>query len=307
MEQIRTLSKLTEYAKSVGPMKLSVARAEDAEVIASVEIARKLGIAEAILVGDREKIKAAAASINVDISKYEIVDERGDIASVALKAVSLVSEGKAQIFMKGMLDTKSFLRAVLNKEVGLRNGKKALTHCYFHEIKGYDRIIFITDPAFNQYPDLNLKVDIVNNAVSLARGFGVDCPKVAALAAVEVVNPDMPATLDAAALTMMNRRGQIKNCLIDGPLALDVAVSPAAASHKGVKSEVAGYADILLVPDIDAGNILGKSIIYFAENKTAAVVLGGKAPIVLTSRADSAETKLYSISAAVALAANGQG
>lgn len=306
MKQIMTLSKLTEYAKDVGPVKLSVACAEDAEVIASVEIARKLGIANAILVGNADKIKEAASSINVNISDYEVVDERGDVYSVALKAVSLVSGGQAQVFMKGMLDTKSFLRAVLNKEVGLRDGKRVLTHCYFHEIKGYDRIIFITDPAFNQYPDLNTKVDIVNNAVELARGFGIECPKVAALAAVEVVNPDMPSTLDAAALTVMNKRGQIKGCLVDGPLALDIAISPSAANHKGIVSDVAGYADILLVPNIEAGNVLGKSIIYFSENKTAALVLGGLSPIVLTSRADCAETKLYSISAAVALAANKQ-
>lgn len=303
MEQIRTLSQLLEHAKMVGPMKLSVARAEDAEVMEAVETARKLGIATAILVGNSNKIKEIANLLEIDIDNYEIVNERGDESAVAAKAVSLVSSGQAQIFMKGMLETKSFLRAVLNKEVGLRNGKKALTHTYIHEIKGYYRIFFVTDPAFNKYPDLKVKVEIVNNAVQLAHVFGVKCPKVAALAAVEVVNPDMPPTLDAAALTMMNRRGQIKGCLVDGPLALDSAVSLEAAQHKGIKSEVAGYADVLLAPNIEVGNVLGKSIVYFSENKTAALVLGAASPIVLTSRADSAETKLFSISAAVVLAA----
>ena len=154
------------------------------------------------------------------------------------------------------------------------------------------------------YPDIKVKVDIVKNVVELAHAFGVACPKVAALAAVEVVNPDMPPTIDAALLTQMNRRGQIKGCVIDGPLALDNAVSPHSAQHKGIKSEVAGYADILHVPNIEAGNILAKSIVYFAENKTAAIVLGAKAPVILTSRADSPETKLLSIATACALAAH---
>lgn len=307
MDQIRTLLQLLEHAKRVGPIKLSVACAEDAGVMDAVEKARSLGIATAVLVGNSKKIEEVANSLGIDIGNYEVVNESGDESAVAVKAVSLVSSGQAQIFMKGMLETKNFLRAVLNKEVGLRNGKRALTHSYFHEIKGYNRIFFVTDPAFNKYPDLNDKIDIVNNAVELAHVFGIDCPKVAALAAVEVVNPDMPPTLDAAALTMMNRRGQIKGCIIDGPMALDSAVSLESAKQKGIVSEVAGCADILLAPNIEAGNLLGKSIVYFTENKTAALVLGATAPIVLTSRADTAETKLYSICAAVALAANKKG
>ena len=168
---------------------------------------------------------------------------------------------------------------------------------------GYDRIFFISDPAFNMYPDLKIKIDIIKNVVELAHAFGVSCPKVAALAAVEVVNPDMPPTMDAALLTQMSRRGQIKGCIIDGPLALDNAVSPESAHHKGIKSDVAGYADILHVPNIESGNMLAKAIVYFARNKTAGIVLGARAPIVLTSRSDSSETKLLSIASAVALAA----
>ena len=205
--------------------------------------------------------------------------------------------------MKGMVATANFLRGVLNKEKGLRSGK-TLSHVYIHQIKGYDRIFFISDPAFNMYPELKVKVDIIKNVVELAHAFGVACPKVAALAAVEVVNPDMPPTMDAAILTQMNRRGQIKGCLIDGPLALDNAVSPESAHHKGIKSDVAGYADILHVPTIESGNMLAKAIVYFSENKTAGIVLGAKAPIVLTSRADSAEAKLLSIASACALAAH---
>ncbi len=303
MEQIRTLDALLEYAKKVGPKKISVACAEDAEVMEAVENARKAGVANAFLVGNADKIKEVADKLGIDLANYEVVDEKGGEAAAALKAVELVSSGEAQIVMKGMVATANFLRGVLNKEKGLRSGK-TLSHVYIHQIKGYDRIFFISDPAFNMYPDLKIKIDIIKNVVELAHAFGVTCPKVAALAAVEVVNADMPPTMDAAILTQMNRRGQIKGCLIDGPLALDNAISPESAHHKGIKSDVAGYADILHVPNIDAGNMLAKAIVYFSDNKTAGIVLGATAPIILTSRADSAETKLLSIASAVALAAH---
>lgn len=303
MEQIRTLDALLDYARSVGPMKISVACAEDAEVMQAVESAREAGIADAFLVGNADKIKEVTDGLGIDISKYEVVDEKGGEAAAALKAVELVSSGKAQIVMKGMVATANFLRGVLNKEKGLRSGS-TLSHVYIHEVEGYDRIFFISDPAFNMYPDIKVKVDIVKNVVQLAHSFGVANPKVAAIAAVEVVNPDMPPTVDAALLTQMNRRGQIKGCVIDGPLALDNAVSPESAKHKGIVSEVAGQADILHVPNIESGNMLAKAIVYFARNKTAGLVLGAKAPVVLTSRADSSETKLLSIASAVALAAH---
>lgn len=303
MEQIRTLNALLEYAKQVGPMKISVACAEDKEVMEAVEAARKAGVATAYLVGNADEIKKVADSLGIDLANHNVVDERGGEAAAALRAVELVSGGQADILMKGMVATANFLRGVLNKEKGLRSGA-TLSHVYIHEIEGFDRIFFISDPAFNTYPDIKGKVDITNNVVKLANSFGVELPKVAALAAVEVVNPDMPPTIDAAMLTQMNRRGQIKGCLIDGPLALDNAVSPESAKHKGIKSDVAGYADILLVPNIDAGNMLAKAIVYFSKNKTAGIVLGAKAPIVLTSRADSSEAKLLSIASAVALAAH---
>ena len=301
MAQIRSLEQLLVYAQKVGPRKISVALAEDAEVLEAVENARKNGIAEAFLVGNATKLKAVAQEIGVDLNNYEVVDEQGGEAATALSAVKLVSEGKADIYMKGMIKTANFLRGLLNKEVGLRSGS-LISHAYFHGID--DRILFICDPAFNMYPDLGDKVKIVNNTVQLAHAFGVACPKVAALAAVEVVNPDMPATLEAAAISQMSRRGQIKGCVVDGPFALDNAISEESARHKGVTGEVAGKADILLVPNIDAGNMLAKSMVYFAKLKTAGLVLGAKAPVILTSRSDSAETKLYSIASAVALAAH---
>jgi phosphate butyryltransferase len=303
MKQIRSLTELMEYAREIGPRKISVALAEDAEVMEAVEDARKNGIATAILVGNAVKIADVAAKLGIDLANYEVVDERGNENAVALKAVELVSSGSADILMKGMIKTANFLRGILNKEKGLRSGA-LISHVYIHQVEGYDRVFFICDPAFNMYPDLQAKVNILNNTVELAHAFGIASPKVAVLGAVEVVNPDMPCTLDAAALAQMSRRGQIKGCVVDGPFALDNAISVEAAKHKGIESEVAGSADILLVPDIEAGNMMAKAIVYFARNKTAGLVLGAKAPVVLTSRTDTAETKLLSIASAVALAAH---
>ncbi|HAF49496.1 MAG TPA: phosphate butyryltransferase, partial [Synergistaceae bacterium] len=255
MKKLHSLVELLEYAKEVGPKRVSVARAEDADVLEAVDRAQKEGIAEVILVGNADKIAETARSLGIDLSRFRLVDARGGEVEVGLAAVELVSSGQADILMKGMIQTANFLRGVLDKERGLRTGS-LLSHAYIHQIEGYDRIFFICDPAFNVAPDLNAKVKILNNTVNLAHSFGIDNPKVAVLAAVEVVNPDMPCTLEAAALVQMNRRGQIKGCVVDGPLALDNAVNVEAARHKGIISEVAGQADILLVPDIEAGNLL---------------------------------------------------
>ena len=301
MEQIRTLDKLVDYAKAKGPKKVAVACAEDHIVLEAVEHARAEGILSAVLVGDADKIKAEAEIIDLDLANYEIVDSKAGPAKTALTTVELVSSGKADIMMKGMLESSDFLRAVLDKEIGLRNGKKILSQSYIHEIEGYDRLFFITDGVFNTYPELKDKIGIVENVTELCHAFGIETPKIACLAAVEVVNPKMQATLDAAILTQMNRRGQLKGCLVDGPFALDNAVSVAAAEHKGIVSEVAGKADVLLVHDIDCGNTLFKSIVYFAKSKTAGIILGTKKPVILTSRADSAETKFLSLATAVAI------
>ncbi len=302
MKQIASLVELLAYAKEVGPKKISVALAEDAEVMEAVENARKEGVAEAFLVGDAGKLKKVADSLGIDLGNYEVVDVQGGQKQIGLEAVKLVSSGKADILMKGMISTANFLRGILNKEVGLRSGS-TLSHVYIHQVEGFDRLFFICDPAFNMYPDLPTKVNILNNTVELAHSFGIELPRAAALAAVEVVNPDMPCTIDAATITQMNRRKQIKGCVVDGPLALDNAISEESAKHKGIVSDVAGKADILLVPDIESGNMMAKAIVYFSNNKTAGLVLGAKAPVVLTSRADTAETKLLSIASAVVLAA----
>ena len=199
--------------------------------------------------------------------------------------------------MKGLVDTATFLRSVLNKEVGLRTGK-VMSHVSVFEIEGFDRLIFLTDAAFNTYPDLKAKVQIVQNSVSVAHACGIECPKVAPVCAVEVVNPDMPATIDASLLSKMNDRGQIKGCVVDGPLALDNALSEEAAHHKGVTGSVAGKADILLLPNIDVANVMYKSLTYTAPTKNGGILVGTSAPVILTSRADSFETKVNSIALA---------
>jgi phosphate butyryltransferase len=304
MEQIRSLSQMIEEAKKLcaakGKKRISVAMAEDAGLISAIEDARKAGLVEATLVGDVTKIKACVAEAGAKESDYTLIDEKNE-AKCGITAVAEVSSKRADIYMKGQLHTDHFLRGMLSKEVGLRSGK-VISHCYFHEIEGYDRILFIADAAFNTYPDLKQKADILQNTVNFARALGVECPKVACLAAVEVVNPDMACTLDAAALVQMNQRGQIKNCVVDGPLALDNAVDEEAAKIKKITSPVAGKADVLLVPHIDAGNMLAKAVVYFSKNETAGLILGAAAPVILTSRADSPRAKLLSIAAAVMMA-----
>jgi phosphate butyryltransferase len=306
MEQIRSLSQIIEEAKKlcsvIGRKRVAVAMAEDAGLISAVEEARKGGLIEATLVGNVPTMKAAIAEAGANENDYVLIDERNE-ARCGLVAVAEVSSKCADIYMKGQLHTDHFLRGMLNKEVGLRSGR-VISHCYFHQIEGYDRIIFIADAAFNTYPNLKQKADILQNTVDFARALGVQCPKVACLAAVEVVNPDMPCTLDAAALTLMGTRGQLKNCVVDGPLALDNAINEEAARTKKITSPVAGKADILLVPTIDDGNMLAKSVVYFSKNETAGLMVGAAAPVILTSRADSPRTKLLSIAAAVMMAAH---
>ncbi|SES62591.1 phosphate butyryltransferase [Anaerobranca gottschalkii] len=299
---ITSIQQIIEKAKEVPKQTLVVAAAEDNEVLAAVSEGVNLGIVDAILVGDEEGIKEIAQGEGYDISRCRIINEPDKIKA-ARKSVEMVSQGEASLVMKGLLGTADILRAVLDKEIGLRTGR-VLSHVAVLEIQGYDKLFLLTDGAMNIAPDLSQKAQIVQNAVTVAHALGIDTPKVAPLAAVELVNPDMQATLDAANLSKMADRGQIKGCIIDGPLALDNAVSLEAAKHKGIVSPVAGNADILLVPDIEAGNVLYKSIVYFANAKTAGIIAGAKAPVVLTSRSDTHEAKLYSIALGVLVAAN---
>jgi phosphate butyryltransferase len=297
---MKNFQEVLEKVKNNKMKKIAVAAAQDEPVLEAIRDAKACGIVDAVLVGDKEKIEAIAAKIDFDLTGIEIVNET-DSTKAALRAVELVSSGKADMLMKGLLETSTILRAVLNKEVGLRTGK-LMSHVAVFEVPGYDRLLFVTDAAFNMYPDLKAKIDILKNAVSVAKAVGIETPKVAPICAVEVVNPDMPATVDAAILTQMNNRGQIKGCIIDGPLATDNALSEEAAKHKKISGPVAGKADILLLPNIEAGNVMYKTLSYTTNSKNGGILVGTSAPVVLTSRADSPETKMNSIALAALVA-----
>ena len=296
---INSFADIRKYARERGPKTIAVAVAQDAEVLAAVSRAKMEGIAEAVLVGDGKEILKTADRAGIDVKGFEIVD-RPDKAKACEKAVELVGSGRADIVMKGIIDTSVILRAVLNDET-LR-GENILSHIGVAEVDGYDKLFIFSDPGMNIAPDLSQKVQIIENAVQLANALDKDNPRVAVVCAVEKVNPKMPATLDAAELVKMNQEGRIKNCIVGGPFALDNAVSVRAAEHKGINHPVAGNADILIVPDIEAGNILYKALVYFAGAKCAGLVVGAKAPIIVTSRADNEEAKLNSIALAVLLA-----
>lgn len=285
--------------------RVAVACGNDEAVLDAVERAEKDNVADCILVGDEEKIRAAAKNANADISQAEIV-HIADADEAAKKAVQLVSSGECHIVMKGKIHSDDFLRAILDKEVGLRTGR-LLSHVFILEVeRPRQRLLFVTDGAMNIAPNFEEKAKIITNAIGLARLFGIDEPKVAALAGVELVNPKMQATQDAAVLSLMSYRGQFEHGMVEGPLAMDIAVSEEAARIKGVKNPVAGHADILLMPSLEAGNILVKGFSHLSGGRTAGLVLGAKAPIVLTSRSDTAESKFLSIACAV-FAANMSG
>ncbi|HDR6314098.1 TPA: phosphate butyryltransferase [Bacillus thuringiensis] len=295
------LEHLIDQAAGQPKKTVAVAVAEDHEVIEAVAKAIKLQLAQFRLYGNQEKIMGMLQEHGLQTSEHIEVIAAASSAEAAELSVKAVRNGEADVLMKGNIPTANILKAVLNKEWGLRKGS-VLSHVAAFEVPNYDRLIFVTDAAMNIAPDVTQKAAIIQNTVEVAQAIGIDLPKVAPIAAVEVVNPAMQATIDAAMLTQMNRRGQIKNCVVDGPLALDNAVSQIAAEHKGIVSDVAGKADILLVPTIEAGNVLYKSLVYFADAKVGAMIAGAKAPIVLTSRADSAETKVYSLALAVTTA-----
>ncbi|HOO63295.1 MAG TPA: bifunctional enoyl-CoA hydratase/phosphate acetyltransferase [Synergistaceae bacterium] len=295
-----SLDFLLDRAREGGNVKkLALACANDEDVLVALEEARTKGIVEGILVGNEAKIRACADSVGVDLAPYRLEHAETD-AEAAERAVRLVSSGEADLLMKGMVKTATLLKAVLNKEWGLR-GSSMLSHLFLVEVPGMKRVFGVTDGGINMYPDLKGKATILQNAVACYHKLGDPCPKVAVLAAVEVVNPDMPPTLDAAALTQMNRRGQIKGCLVDGPLALDNAVSPESASHKGIAGEVPGHADILLSPNIESCNLFAKAMFHYAGAVGAGTILGARKPLVLTSRTDSSRTKLLSIALGAAL------
>ncbi|HZV09753.1 MAG TPA: bifunctional enoyl-CoA hydratase/phosphate acetyltransferase, partial [Novosphingobium sp.] len=262
--------------------------------------AAEAGLIAPLLVGPEAKIRALAQQLGKDLSGFTLVDAAHS-HDAAAKAVALVREGKASLLMKGSLHTDELMGAVVNAAAGLRTERR-ISHAYVMDVPGHNRPLIITDAAINIAPTLEEKADIIRNAIGLAHAIGIDEPKVAILAAVETVNPAMKSTLEAAALCKMAERGQITGALLDGPLAFDNAISEAAAREKGIVSPVAGKAEILVVPDLEAGNMLAKQLTFLGQADAAGVVLGARVPIILTSRADSLRTRLASAALAVLLA-----
>ena len=298
---MKNFKEIINFAKERGPKTISVACCQDKEVLMAVEMARKEKIANSILIGDIEKTKAIAKDIDLDLNNYELLHIE-DLSEASLKSVELVTQGKADMVMKGLVDTSIILKAVLDKDKGLRTDN-VLSHVAVFDIESYNKLFLITDAAMNLAPELNVKKQIIENACKVAHSLDIKIPKVAVLCAKEKVNPKMKDTVDAKELEEMCNRGEIEGCIVGGPFALDNAVSIEAANHKGIKHPVAGQADILLAPDIEAGNILYKSLVFFSKSKNAGVIVGAKAPIILTSRADSEETKLNSIALGVLMSA----
>ncbi|MGF7184523.1 phosphate butyryltransferase [Desulfitispora alkaliphila] len=283
-------------ARAKGVSKISVANAGDTDIIESIKNACEEKIVEPILVGDQDKIEEIAAQVQFDLKQAEIIHEI-DAAKAALTAVEQVSSGKADILMKGSVNSSAFMKAVLDKNVGLRKGN-LLSHLAALDISEYGRILYVTDGGINIAPELEQKIEIMENAIEFMHKLGYPEPKVALLSANEVVIPKMKSTEEAALISKMADRKQIKNAVVDGPLSLDLAISLKSVAMKGVESRVAGQAQLLVAPNIETGNVLCKSVVYFANAQIAGVVLGATAPIVMTSRADTSKAKLASIALA---------
>lgn len=290
---IKTFAEIVEAAKARGPRRVAIAAAHEYEALWAARHAQDIGIARCTLIGDVFKIQEIAREHDIDIHDMDIIHEPS-IMGAGHKAVELANAGEADMVMKGKMETGDILIPALDREHGLRTGK-ALTYIAVFEVPGMDRLIFVSDPGVIIAPNVYQKVEIVQNAIDVALALGIEQPKVAILTALENVIPKMPATVDAASLSKMADRGQIKGGLVDGPLALDNAISARSAEKKGVESRVAGQADILITPDIEAGNVLVKSLTYFARSEMAAIVVGGSVPLVTPSRSGSDEVKMVSI------------
>jgi len=284
--------RLLERCKSLAAVPTAVAHPCEKSALEGAVNAAQAGLITPALVGPRKEIEDTARSAGIDLSNLEIIDAANSIES-ARQAVALVREGRAEVLMKGSLHTDELMSAVVSRDGGLRTGRR-ISHVFIMDVPTYHKVLIVTDAAINIAPALEDKVDIVQNAIDLAISLGLEKPKVAILCAVETVNSKMPATLDAAALCKMAERGQIKHGILDGPLAFDNAISKDAAQTKGIKSTVAGDPDILLAPDLEAGNILAKNLSFLANADSAGMVLGARVPVILTSRADSVRSRIAS-------------
>lgn len=287
---------LLERARSLGQVNVAVAAAADKEVLEAVKMAQESGFAKPVLVGDVGRIEELAQQIGLDLQGAEIIHEPDPVIAAHL-AVDAVVEGKAHFLMKGLVNTADFLRAVLRPEKGLRTGR-LLSHLLAVQVPGCKHLYFVTDGGMNIAPTLEQKKEILQTTITYLHSIGMEEVRAVALAANEVPSPKMPASMDALELSRMSQAGEFPGAIVEGPLALDGAVSAAALEHKGIKSQINGDTDLFLVPTIEVGNALGKSMVYFAGGMMAGLVLGAKVPIVLTSRNDSAKSKLVSLALA---------
>jgi phosphate butyryltransferase len=294
---IKSLSELVERGRKLGPARIVVVEAHDPDVLECLVQAEPMGLAESVLVGDPGKIRATAAKVGYRLRPETLVQTASEEASIR-QAIDLVREGKANVLMKGKVTTANLIRGILDRERGLRTGN-LLSQVIVFQVPHIPRLMIMTDGAINIAPTLAQKAEICRNAIMVAHALGVAEPKVALLAALEFVNPDMPATVDAAALMQMNRRGQITGAYLEGPLALDVPLSRFAADRKNIQSPLVEATDVFIAPDIEAANILYRAILYFARGESGGIVVGARVPLVLLSRAETPETKIHSISLAL--------
>lgn len=292
---------MVEAARRRGSARIAVAAGHSPECIAALKQAKELDLAEGIFIGDAKKIWSLADEISFNIPAHQILNETDD-AEAGRRAVTMVRDGNASLLMKGKIATASLVRAVLDREAGLRTGR-LLSQVIVFQVPGFNRLMLMTDAAINIAPTLAQKVELCRNAIEVAHAIGIEKPNLAALCALEQVNPEMPATMDAAALASMNRRGQISGAFIEGPIALDVPLSRFAAECKGIDSPIVENTDIFLAPDIEAANILYRAILYFARGESGGIVVGAKVPLILLSRAETPETKIRSIALAMLAAA----
>lgn len=302
--KITTFEEMIRTACEVGPVPIAVAAAHDPEVLKAVHQAQSEGMVEATLVGDWPAIEAYAAQGAVDLSGLTIIHEP-DPSQAARQVVELARNGQARVVVKGQIKTGELLGIALNRHVGIR-GQGLLSHVGIFELPGMERLVYLSDSGVVVYPDVYQKLEIIKNVVRVAHLFGVDTPKVAILAASETVHPKIPASIDALALSKMAEQGWVEGAVVDGPLGLELAISPRAAQLEESDSPIAGLADILIVPNVEAGNIVAKGLLYFAHARMAGLVVGAKVPIIISSRADSAETRYLSLAMAVLLTRQSQ-
>ncbi len=298
--KITTFEEMVEAARQIGPVPIGVAAAHDPEVLKAVGQAQVEGMVRATLVGDWPAVEAYAAQTGVDLGGATLVHEP-DAHRAAERVVELARKGQADVVVKGQVKTADLLSAALNRHVGIR-GRGLLTHVGIFELPGMERLIYLSDSGVVVYPDVYQKLEIINNVVAVARLFGVAEPRVAILAASDTVHPKIPASIDALALAKMAEQGWVEGAIVDGPLGLELAIDPRAAALEESDSPIAGLADVLIVPNVEAGNIVAKGLLYFAHARMAGLVVGARVPIIISSRADSAETRYLSLAMAVILA-----